>query len=67
MKSKVELVSDMLAKMTVLELSSPRASRCISSQESSFETSLIERGFRRTLQLMMMDFRVFPAAVLNAL
>ena len=57
-KSKVELVSGMLAKTTVLLPSSPSSSRPISSRSRSFETSLMDRGFRRTLQLMMIDLSV---------
>ena len=65
-KSKVESESDMLAKMAWLPSPEPRESSAISSYATRSETASTERGFKRTLQLMMIDFRVFPAATLKA-
>ncbi len=59
-KSKVESESDMLAKMAWLP--SPGAERVERHLVvcDEIETASTERGFKRTLQLMMIDFRGLP-------
>lgn len=64
---KVLSVSDMMAKTAVRCPGSPISSRFISSYFNSSRTCSIRIGAMRTLQLMMMDFSVLPAATLNIL
>ena len=62
---KVLSVSDMMANTAVRESASPSCSSSISSSLRSSRTPSVAIGARRTLQEMMMDLRVLPAALLN--
>ena len=59
-------MSDDVAKIALHRPASPMRSSPMSSRERSSLSSALSRALSRALQLMMIDFRVLPAAALKA-
>ena len=66
-KESVLSVSERMPKTATFASGSPRVSSSISSYSSRLRTPAVAMGARRTLQEMMMDLRVLPAATLKFL
>ena len=64
---RVLSVSDRMPNTATFASGSPKVSSSISSYSSSLRTPAVAMGASRTLQEMMMDLRVLPAATLKFL